>query len=452
MPRDKMSKQMECTAPRVVIGSQGTRYELGDHLGSGGQGSVYRVSRRRAVKLIDEPDARNGEKLKHQLARVNRFDFSGVSVARPIETLRDPDVGYVMEFLEDMTSFRSLLPPLNDDNVLHWFIETGGVRRRLQLLSKFAAILAKLHGKGLVFGDPSPNNVFISRDSDYCEVWLIDADNIASENSKGVTPIFTPGYGAPEVVQGLAPCTRSSDAYSFAIIAFELLTLIHPFIGDVVSDGPPELEQTAFLGALPWVDDPTDTSNRSSNGLPRDLCISVKLKEGFRKVFEQGRMNTRERPSMARWSRLFAEAAQATVICENQQCGLSYYVSERKCPGCEADLPDIDLVSISFDSRFRASPPLKRVLQESSKISISAKELCIPLEIEEALSIFRDGEEIVFQFGLDGVKASPSPGSRWFSGQLHYKRNQDLSAPIEITTAQGMNLNLSIESIGSRSR
>lgn len=443
---------MENPAPRVVIGTQGTRYELGDHLGSGGQGSVYRVSRRRAVKLIHEPDSRSGEKLKHQLARVNRYDFSGISIARPIETIRDPDVGYVMEFLEDMTSLKSLLPPLKHDNPLHWFIETGGVRRRLQLLSKFAAILAKLHGKGLVFGDPSPNNVFISGDSDFCEVWLIDADNIASENSNGVTPTFTPGYGAPEVVRGVSRCTRSSDAYSFAIIAFELLTLIHPFIGDAVSDGPPELEQTAFLGELPWVDDPTDMSNRSSKGLSRDLCISAQLKDGFRQVFEKGRTISRERPSMARWSRLFADAAQATVICENPECGLSYFVSEWKCPGCEADLPDVDLVSISFDPRLRTSTPLKRVLQESCKISISAKELCIPLEIEDALCISRNGNEIVFQFELDGVKAKTSPDTRWLHGRLHHKKRLDCSGPIEITTAQGMKLNLSIESIGSQRR
>jgi hypothetical protein len=58
----------------------------------------------------------------------------------------------------------------------------------------------------------------------------------------------------------------------------------------------------------------------------------------------------------------------------------------------------------------------------------------------------------VFQFELDGVKAKTSPDTRWLHGRLHHKKRLDCSGPIEITTAQGMKLNLSIESIGSQRR
>ena len=61
--------------------------------------------------------------------------------------------------------------------LLFHYADTGSTRRRLFALSKCASILARLHSAGLVYGDISPNNVFVG-DGDSREVWLIDADNL----------------------------------------------------------------------------------------------------------------------------------------------------------------------------------------------------------------------------------------------------------------------------------
>ena len=63
-----------------------------------------------------------------------------------------------------------------------------------------AELLAAIHGRGLVYVDPSPHNVFVSEPADADEVRLIDVDNLRPATTPGRT-VYTPGYGAPEIVQ-----------------------------------------------------------------------------------------------------------------------------------------------------------------------------------------------------------------------------------------------------------
>ena len=61
---------------------------------------------------------------------------------------------------------------------------------------------------------------------------LIDTDNI---NFAGKSKTyFTPGFGAPEITNGKSPATVYSDSYAFAVAAFYILTMLHPFKGKKV--------------------------------------------------------------------------------------------------------------------------------------------------------------------------------------------------------------------------
>ncbi|GAA8176232.1 hypothetical protein HpBT135_12700 [Helicobacter pylori] len=52
-----------------------------------------------------------------------------------------------------------------------------------------------------------------------------------------------------------------SDTFSFAIIAYELLNMVHPFDGDMSGGVENFIE-------LPWIEDSEDDSNRSCGLLP----------------------------------------------------------------------------------------------------------------------------------------------------------------------------------------
>lgn len=320
---------------RQVVDDNGMRYVLGRQLGRGGQGAVFEVKGGRlAAKLIFDTSAPRRERLRNQLVQVRRLDIRELEVARPLEMLRGPSLGYVMELLTGMVPLKVLAHmPRGEPSLTRWYIAGGGLRRRLRLLARGAEVLAQLHGKGLVYADPSPHNLFVSDDASAHEVRLIDADNLHYQSSPGAPGIHTPGYGAPELVLGRGGVNTLTDAHAFAIIAFQTLALVHPLMGDAVVEGEPEREEEALEGRLPWVDHPSDDSNRSSAGIPRDIVLSPRLKELFAKCFLEGLADPRQRPGVSQWAERLYAAADATLTC--RECGGTYYFAQEACPWCD---------------------------------------------------------------------------------------------------------------------
>jgi DNA-binding helix-hairpin-helix protein with protein kinase domain len=325
--------------PDVVVDNQGSRYELGALLGSGGQGTVFAVQGRPlAVKLMHAANLAEDLRCKENISRVRRLDLTGLNIARPKCALREPTVGYVMDLMTGMVPLSTMLRPprmrLKDADA--WYLETGGLLRRLRLLSKLASLLADLHARGMVFGDPSPNNVFISEDVGHDEVWLIDADNITEGASR--SRLYTPHYGAPEVVRGESQSDSLTDAWSLAVMAFELLTCIHPFLGgDHVNDGEPALEYEADCGRVPWVDDEADRVNSTKNGIARNKVLTPALRTIANECFRGSRLDRHARPGVSRWRGALNDASEVVVRCKS--CHQTYWVSEQHCPWCGSRRP-----------------------------------------------------------------------------------------------------------------
>ena len=327
------------THPQHVTSIRGIRYRLGSELGRGGQGVVFAVEGERlAVKLLPGRSERRREHLRDQLAMVARLPLDGLAVAHPIDQLRPPHVGYMMELFTGMAPLRSLLrPPKGVDNVAQWYLDGGGLGRRLRLLAHIAQAISALHGRALVYTDLSPHNVFVSESTSDFEVRLIDVDNLHEATAIGRT-VYTPRYGAPEVVRQTGLPSTLADAHAFAVLAFETLALAHPLLGDAVRDGEPALEERALAGELPWIDAPDDDSNRSSDGIPRDLALSPVLQSDFQTTFGRGLSNPDERPGMATWAEHLHRAADRTIICPS--CGGSYFVNRGACLWCDEKRPD----------------------------------------------------------------------------------------------------------------
>src|SRR5438128_1543732 len=89
---------MMSSAPTQVTDAVGCRHKLGICLGRGGQGSVYSVKGTPfVVKLVDESRSSRQDQLRNQLTFVKRLDLKDLPIAKPLEMLREPHVGYVME-------------------------------------------------------------------------------------------------------------------------------------------------------------------------------------------------------------------------------------------------------------------------------------------------------------------------------------------------------------------
>jgi DNA-binding helix-hairpin-helix protein with protein kinase domain len=322
--------------PQEVHDTSGTRYPLGALLGRGGQGAVLAVrGRPLAVKLLPAGTPTARARVEAQIARLKRLPLDGLHVARPLRALAPPHTGYVMELMTDMMPLQRItqVPKDKAADFVPWYLETGSLLRRLRLLANTADLFTKLHGRGLAYGDASPNNVFVSDHAEGEEVWLIDCDNISA--GAGQRAVYTPGYGAPELLRGHGSDSLT-DAWSFATIAFETLCVLHPFVGDIVHDGEPELEEKAFRGELPWVDDPSG-ENEATRGIPRDMVLSTQLQELAERCFGTSRTDRLARPGVGAWAEKLHRSADQVLVCPG--CGSSYYLNNRLCPWCDEPRP-----------------------------------------------------------------------------------------------------------------
>ena len=354
-------------------------------LGQGGQGTVYRtMDPDLAIKLAT--DDGGNTKTDSEIIRENSFRLKNLrllpvpknaNISFPAALLRD-HAGYVMQLLSEMVplsdfwldgktsedissgdipEWLSEIPedPEDDAKKFVHYYRTGGLRRRLAVLYKCAALLARLHGRAMVYCDISPLNIFVSEDPEHSDVWLIDADNIQFETKAGGRVVFTEGYGAPELVRGTDGGRPASDCHAFAVVSFYLLSLVHPFKGRMVDgtdvdwaddeNDAEEIEEKAYEGRFPYIDDPEDDSNSTDSGLPRQLVLTDKLDALFRGTFCAGKTAPWLRPTIYHWPEALAQASDITVLCP--ECRMTYYCDfedsdpgERKCPYCQAAMPE----------------------------------------------------------------------------------------------------------------
>jgi serine/threonine protein kinase len=364
---------------KFLVDEYGNIHQTAAELARGGQGVVFRT--KDSDLAVKQPLDASGQlnrtaNLRECFQAVRLLPIPPrIPVSLPLAILRD-EPGYVMRLLNDMKPFTifelngKAKKQLEDDNsilpewlasipnkgmaqLLQHYARTGSTRRRLVALAKCAAILARLHSAGLVYGDISTNNVFVGEKA-HRDVWLIDADNIGYEQQSGGNSVYTPGYGAPEVVREIGASRPRTDCWAFAVMAFKLLALCHPFIGrkvlepDEEENGwdaepqddqkPADLDEQAFAGYLPFVDDEDDDSNSGMGGLPRDLVTTPQLRRLFQETFGAGREQPHRRPTMAFWALELIKAADKALDCP--ECAMSYFVDTYECcPYCDEERP-----------------------------------------------------------------------------------------------------------------
>lgn len=327
------------------------RIDIANIIGSGVQGIVFRGENKNILIKISKVKKEND--FGRKIDKIKSLNLSkDFKFTLPITKLISSDKnyeGYIMRMMEDMkpisylmrTSFENM-----EECYKYYNQETGGLRRRLEVLKKIAYNLYYLHSKGIVYGDISPNNIFVSKDKLYSEIWFIDCDNIDYAYDINYTR-GTEGFCSPEIRKSLAPYnmakqknTIENDIYAFANLAFNILFLADPFKGSIVleenetdedNDDWWEVEDddnTKFdLGEVSWVGE-NDRNNKPIYGLSINMnkMISPELKNLFDRTLGYiGRNNPKERPSLRIW---YEEINNLLNNLMDDEGGNSYYFND----------------------------------------------------------------------------------------------------------------------------
>ena len=226
-------------------------YRLGELLGRGGMGEVYRASHRMlarpaAIKLI-HPEMLAAQDRKSAGLAVARFRREAEAAAqlRSPHTVELYDFGetedgtlyFVMELLEgmDLETLVRGQGPLPQERVIH-------------VLRQVCESLEEAHASGLVHRDIKPANIHVGRVGlrhDFVKVLdfglvksvLPAAGEDSMATAAGLTP-GTPAYMAPELALGEKVDGRS-DLYALGCVAYFLLT------GQLVFDAGSGLQMVA---------------------------------------------------------------------------------------------------------------------------------------------------------------------------------------------------------------
>ncbi|MEO8635510.1 MAG: serine/threonine-protein kinase [Gemmatimonadales bacterium] len=210
-------------------------YQLGELLGRGGMGEVYKATHRMlarpaAIKLI-RPEMAGGENGGAQLALV-RFRREAEVAA----SLRSPHTVELYDFgvTQDQTFYfvMELLEGMDLESLVR---ETGPVpaARVIHILRQVCESLAEAHARNLVHRDIKPANIHVGRlGLTYDFVKVLDFGLVKSVSTAGSDQSLataaglvagTPAYMAPEMALGERFDGRA-DLYALGCVAYYLLS------------------------------------------------------------------------------------------------------------------------------------------------------------------------------------------------------------------------------------
>jgi Tol biopolymer transport system component len=310
------------TAPSPL--SPGTRlgpYEVGELLGVGGMGEVYRARDHRlgrdvAMKVL-------APHLSRDRAALERFERE----ARAVAALSHPNILAIHDVGEDK-GFAFAVAEVLQGQTLRARLDRGPLPalEAIGLARQAAEGLRAAHEKGIVHRDIKPENLFLT---DHGLLKILDfgiakmtvpAGGTLTEDSTAITQggmvLGTPAYMSPEQLRG-RPLDQRSDLFSLGAVLHEMLS------GSKAFARPTPLQTVAAV----LVEDPPPLDDA---GVPPPLqalvrrCVAKQPEARFQTAMElaaalrelelgPGRAVARRLPRSARWVALALAAGVAAA-------------------------------------------------------------------------------------------------------------------------------------------
>jgi outer membrane protein assembly factor BamB len=251
-----------------AAGSRVAGYLLEEQVGAGGMAVVFRARDERLSRLVAL------KVLAPAMAADDDFRARFIRESRAAAAVEDPHIIPVHEAGEDGGVLFIAMRFVPGGDVRSLARRSGPLSpaQVAAIISPVASALDSAHAAGLVHRDVKPANMLLDvRPGRPDHVYLSDFGLSKGMMSVGLTGsghfLGTPGYSAPEQIQGL-PVDGRADQYALACTAFELLGGTAVFARD---------EVVAMMYAHLWEPPPLLTSRRPGTPAAADAVFARAL-------------------------------------------------------------------------------------------------------------------------------------------------------------------------------
>lgn len=234
-------EQPHYLAPGTILGNH---FLVGTAIGAGGFGITYRcfditLGVTVAVKefypagLVNRAPGQSavgllsGDKKEQYRSQLNRFLMEAQSIA---QFGNAKDIVNVYDFFEENNTAYIIMEYI-DGVLLKDYLEKQGrldVSAAMSVITPIVNAVKKIHAKGIIHRDISPDNIFISGE-DSVKIFDFGAAQLSdSPAGQAAEKVIKVGYSAPEQYRDNSKQGFYTDIYSTGAILYQMLTGIRP--------------------------------------------------------------------------------------------------------------------------------------------------------------------------------------------------------------------------------
>lgn len=226
------SQDADSDVPRSLTGSlTGStigRFVIGEQLGKGGMGEVYRAEDTRLKRTVALK--RLSAHLRSDSLYRRRFEEE----AERASCLNDPHVATVHDVIEEQGELFLVMEFVEGQTLRERVKQPMSLEQFLRIAEQCAQALVAAHRQGIVHCDIKPENIMLTSEG---QIKILDFgvakhlprsdQNTTVEQSR--TMSGTAGYMSPEVLLEKIPDGRA-DIFSLGVVFYEVLAGYHPFL------------------------------------------------------------------------------------------------------------------------------------------------------------------------------------------------------------------------------
>ncbi|MCR4612223.1 MAG: hypothetical protein K5644_10030 [Lachnospiraceae bacterium] len=340
----------------TLYGRSGIKYQLGNKIGAGGEGSVYLITSNssKVAKVFHEgkcnPETMR-RKIETMISMPIKSKIDGIlRMAWPEDILLDGNtfVGYVMPYV---TAPYEIFQVYRDDADRNRFLPDYTWKYSVQYAYNLSWIVWYMHLNGIVIGDMNMKNIHINEKG---QVVLIDCDSFDITNPK-TREHFPCTVGIPEM---LAPelqsvrdlskgkFSKESDDFSLAIHIFRLLMKnADPFGAKLISRRKSSRSSVNASDAIvngECVYVRNISGKEAPDWVPPFEMLPEEVRDAFAKTFNYTALtalrNAKNRTTAEEWNRILLKYAKAEPNPYLKKCSNNprhiYPIHNVSCPWC----------------------------------------------------------------------------------------------------------------------